>query len=242
MIHNYSIVAEYKRQYLDKFKDQKEPIIAESSYGDGVEMDIYLPYKDRFEPFRVVYNNTEAIKLIYMNPAAEYIDTTYYKECQKVKEVNLYNLLSAATNLMARHESATYFDKQFSKLNKKEFETITVDNFDPEVVNDYCEHGCCEQTIRNVYKLIKYSYGTYHGRACWKSEVDSYAAKHVFERLLSHLSDTTYVHTEEFTAALVMFAKYKGIFDTLKLEKDGPNYSMILPDFYEVLNANSGRI
>lgn len=242
MIHNYSIVAEYKRQYLDKFKDQKEPVIADSCYSAAVEMDIYLPYKDRFEPFRVVYNNSEVIKLIYMNPDTKYVDTAYYKEGQKVKEVNLYNLLSAASNLMARHECATAFDKKFSNLSKEEFELITVDNFDTDVAVEYCKHGYCEQTIRDVYKLLKYSYGTYYGRVSWKVEVDSYAAKHIFEGLLSNLSSTTYVHTEEFTAALVMFTQYKGIFDTLLLKKIGPNYEMLLPDFYEVLSIKSGRI
>lgn len=242
IMKNYSILAEYKRQYLDKYKDQKEPVIADSSYGDGVEMDIYLPYKDKFEPFRVVYNNTEVIELIYMNPGAKYVDTTYYKEGQKAKEVNLYNLLSAASNLIARYECATDFDKKFSKLTKEEFELITVDNFDADVAVKYCKHGYCEQTIRDVYKLLKYSYGTYHGRVSWKVEVDSYAAKHVFEDLLAGLSSTTYVHTEEFTAALVMFAEYKCIFDTLKLEQNGPNYNMIMPDFYEVLSVKSGRI
>lgn len=237
---NYSILAAYKRQYIDKYKDQPEPVIAESSYGDSIEMDIYLPYKDKFEPFRVKYSNTDCMELLYMDETAEYTYKAYYKESQKVQEVNLYNLLACASNLMLRHKTAERFESAYKELTPEKFKDIQVENYDEVIAVRYCKEGYNPQAINDCYRLLSFCESNYFGKETWRTEVDSYAAKHVFEELLSKLSSTTYVHTSEFTAAAVMFYSYILKLDKLNLKADPPNWEMSLPDYYEVLSYIRG--
>jgi len=239
---NYTILAEYKRQYIEKYKDNDEPVISESSWSeDSLEMDIELPYGDKFLPFKVIYNNTETIKLYYMEENDYYVDVTYYKESQKVREVNLYNLLSAASNLVSRHTAAKKFEECFRKLTKEEFSQIEVEYYDDMVAKRYCGTDYSKEAIKDVYRLLSFCNHYYIGKPAWKVEVGSYGAKHVFETLLSSLSDTSYVHTNEFAAAAAMFYMYKCQFETLNLKKDGPNWTMELPDYYEVLSEIRGK-
>lgn len=239
---NYTILAEYKRQYLEKFKDRPEPVIADSSWNtDDIEMDIELPFGTEFLPFRVIYNNTETIKLYYMEEHDYYVDVAHYKESQKVREVNLYNLLSAASNLVSRHNAAKKFEEHFRKLTKEEFDQIEVEYYDDMVAKRYCGTDYSKEAIKDVYRLLSFCNSHYVGRPSWKVEVGSYGAKHVFETLLSKLSNTCYVSTSEFAAAVAMFYMYKGDIETLKLKKDGPNWTMELPDYYEVLSEIRGK-
>lgn len=232
---NYTILSEYKRQYLEKYKEQPEPVIADSIYDNNIEMDIFLPNDDKFLPFRVIFNNTEEIKLYCMEYVNDYVYSTSFKESLRVKEVNLYNLLSAATNLVCRHKAAEDFERAFNNLTRSQFAEIECEYFDERIAKQYCPYGYNKQAIIDVYKLLKFAYSNYYGRKSWNDRVDSYGAKHVFETLLSKLSDTSYVSTSEFSAAVVMLAYDKGIMCDINIEKDGPNWEMTLPDFYSVL-------
>ena len=241
-MNNYTILSEYKRQYLEKYKDQPEPVIADSAYDNNIEMDINLPNGDKFLPFRVIFNNTEEIKLYCMEYTDNYVYSTSFKESLRVKEVNLYNLLSAATNLVCRHKAAEAFEHRFNDLTRSQFAEIECEYFDRRIATQYCSHGYNEQAIIDVYKLLKFCYNNYFGRKIWNDDrVNSYGAKHVFERLLSKLSDTSYVSTSEFSAAVVMLAYDKGLITDINIAQVGPNWEMTLPDFYSVLEFVRSR-
>lgn len=237
---NYTILSEYKRQYLEKYINQPEPVIADSIYGNNIEMDIYLPSGDKFIPFRAIFNNTEEIQLYCMD-IDNYVYKTSFKESLRVKEVNLYNLLSAATNLITRHKAAVDFESEFSKLTREQFAEIECEYFNERIVNQYCTEDYNKEAIIDVYKLLKFAYCNYFGRKTWSCRVGSYGAKHVFETLLSKISNTTYVSTSEFSAAVAMFAYDHGLTDDVRITKDGPNWEMELPDFYSVLEYVRSR-
>ena len=238
MIKNYTILAEYQRQYAEKFKTHIQPVIADAVYGDNIEMDIELPYKDTFKQFVVIFNNTETIELQYLDSDGDYVYKAYYKESQKVREVNLYNLLACASNLMARHEAARNFEIKFNSITLKEFMAIDVDNFDERIAKKYCGNEYSIKAIEDCYRLFSYCRKHYHGRTNWReTRVNSYNGKHVFEYIIGKILnfDSYYVHTSEFAAAAVMFYNYMCESEALNITENKPNWDMILPDYYEVL-------
>jgi hypothetical protein len=238
MIKNYSILAEYQRQYAEKFKKHaQQPMIADSVHGDNIEMDIDLPYKDTFKTFTVIYDNTETITLYYRDSDCNYVYKAYYKESQKVREVNLYNLMACASNLMARHEAAHSFEKDFNTITAQEFCAIDVEYFDERIAKKYCGEEYNKKAIEDCYRLFSYCKKHYFGRKNWIDyRVGSYGGKHVFEYIIGKiLKRLYYVDTAEFAAAAVMFYCYWGDSDKLNIKEDLPNWNMTLPDYYEVL-------
>lgn len=236
-MRNYTILSEYKRQYLEKIKDIKnEPTIADSIYGDDIELDIYLPINKTLLPFRVYYNNTEQLKLVYMQDGVEYADTIFFKESQRVKEVNIYNLISAADNLVAKYNAAKAFEDQFNTITSDDIKDAEY-YFSEGIANKYCPAGYNKKTILNVCGLLDFCYKNYYGRNTWTTLVYASDAKHVFEDLLRNISETTYVRLEEFVAAAVMVTQYKGKFENLHLKSStNSEWVMDLPDFYDVLS------
>ena len=238
MIKNYSILAEYQRQYAEKFKKHtRQPMIADSVHGDTIEMDIDLPYKDTFKTFTVLYDNTETITLYYRDSECDYVYKTYYKESQKVREVNLYNLMACASNLMARHEAARNFEIEFNTITPQEFMSMDVENFEERTAKKYCGNEYSKKAIEDCYRLFSYCKKHYIGRKNWIDyRIGSYGGKHVFEYMIGKiLNKMYYVSTEEFAAAAVMFYHYWGDSDKLNIKEDLPNWDMTLPDYYEVL-------
>lgn len=238
MIKNYSILAEYQRQYAEKFKTHNQPVIADAVYGDNIEMDIELPYKDTFKSFVVIFNNTETIELQYLDSVCDYVYKAYYKESQKVREVNLYNLLACASNLMARHEAAHNFEISINSITSKEFMSIDVEDFDERIAKKYCGATYNKNAIENCYRLLSYCQKHYHGRTNWRdTSVNSYSGKHVFEHIIARILNLNsyYVHTSEFAAAAVMFYNYMCETEALNITENKPNWDMSLPDYYEVL-------
>ena len=236
---NYSILSEYQLQYAEKFKKHTQPVITDAAYGDNIRMDIELPYKDQFKKFTVFYNNTESIELNYIDSDGDYVYNTQYKESQKVREVNLYNLMACATNLIARHEAARQFEIDFNNITQKEFMAIGVENYNENIAKKYCGTEFSKKAIDDCYRLFSYCEKHYYGRKTWKvDDVDSYGGKHTFEYIIGKILNYNgyYVHTSEFAAAAVMYYSYMLKSDYLNIKEDKPNWIMSLPDYYSVLS------